>query len=86
VSFTACTGESFFTASFALMLDELEGATSPHGTLVAIPHRHTLLFHAIRSSDAIFAVNTSASSPSTWMSKAPARSVRSCSGIAMANS
>jgi hypothetical protein len=56
VTFTACTGESFFTASFALMLDELERATSPHGTLVAIPHRHTLLFHAIRSSDAIFAV------------------------------
>ncbi len=56
VSFMAYSGDSFFTASFALMLDQLEGATSPHGLLVAIPHRHVLLFHAIQTSDAIFAV------------------------------
>ena len=56
VSFTAYSGESFFTASFALMLDQLDGATSPNGTLVAIPHRHMLLFHSIHTADAIFAV------------------------------
>ena len=56
VSFTAYTGESFFTASFALKLNELDGATGPHGTLVAIPHRHVLLFHRIENADAIFAV------------------------------
>jgi hypothetical protein len=56
VSFTAYTGESFFTASFALMLDELPDAVGEHGTLVAIPHRHTVLFHRIENADAIFAV------------------------------
>ena len=55
-SFTAYSGESFFTASFALLLDQLEGATGPHGTLVAIPHRHMLLFHRIDNADALFAV------------------------------
>jgi hypothetical protein len=55
-SFTAYTGDSFFTASFALLLDELDGATGPHGTLVAIPHRHMLLVHRIDNADAIFAV------------------------------
>ena len=56
VSFTAYTGESFFTASFALMLEELENAVGPHGTLVAIPHRHMMLFHRIENASAVFAV------------------------------
>ena len=56
VSFTACTGDSFFIASLALLLDQLDGATGPHGTLVAIPHRHMLLFHRIDNADAVLAV------------------------------
>ena len=56
VSFTACHGDSFFTASFALMLDDIENAVGPHGTLVAIPHRHMLLFHRIDDAGAIHAV------------------------------
>ena len=56
VSFTAYTGESFFTASFALMLDSLPDATGEHGTLVAIPHRHMLLVHRIENADCIRAV------------------------------
>jgi hypothetical protein len=51
VSFTAYSGESFFTASFALLLDDLPGATGEHGTLVAVPHRHMLLFHRIDDAD-----------------------------------
>ena len=56
ITFTAYSGDSFFTASFALMLNDLQGATGPHGALVAIPHRHMLLFHRIDNADAIFAV------------------------------
>jgi hypothetical protein len=55
-TFTAYTGDSFFTASFALLLDQLDGATGPHGTLVAIPHRHMLLIHRIETAAAVFAV------------------------------
>ncbi|MEA2734610.1 MAG: hypothetical protein QOE14_1061, partial [Humisphaera sp.] len=56
VSFTAYSGESFFTASFALLLDQLDNAVGPHGTLVAIPHRHTLLLHRIENINMIKAV------------------------------
>ena len=56
VAFTAYSGESFFTASLALLLDELPEATGPHGTLVAVPHRHMLLFHRIENADVVHAV------------------------------
>ena len=56
LSFTAYHGDSFFTASFALMLDQLEDAVGPHGTLVAIPHRHMMLVHRIENADVIHAV------------------------------
>ena len=56
VAFTAYSGESFFTASFALLLDELPDATGEHGTLVAVPHRHMLLVHRIENADVIHAI------------------------------
>lgn len=56
VSFTAYSGESFFTASLALVLDQLESAVGRFGGLVAIPHRHVLLVHPIENADMIHAV------------------------------
>jgi hypothetical protein len=38
------------------MLNELPGALGPHGTLVAIPHRHMMLFHRIDTADVVFAI------------------------------
>jgi len=45
-----CTigGDSFMTATHALLLDEKSGFLGPHGGLVAIPHRHIVLCHPIR--------------------------------------
>jgi hypothetical protein len=51
------TGESFFTATHALWAEEIVPPASPHGTLVAIPDRHTLLVHPIRDLRVIRAVN-----------------------------
>ena len=39
--------ESFFTATHALWAEELVGPPSPHGALVTVPNRHTLLVHPI---------------------------------------
>ena len=36
-------GQSFFVASHALVLHEHPECLGPHGTLVAVPHRHALL-------------------------------------------
>jgi hypothetical protein len=40
---TFLLGESFFTATWITMLDELVGPGSPHGQLVAIPNRHIVV-------------------------------------------
>ncbi|MBX3191236.1 MAG: hypothetical protein KF819_29835 [Labilithrix sp.] len=39
-------GSTFFAATHALFLDEYD-AVGPHGTLVAVPHRHTVIYHPI---------------------------------------
>ena len=54
---TAILGETFFTASQALCLQDFLDAPAPHGALVALPHRHCLLFHPIRDGKVIAAVN-----------------------------
>ncbi|GAA0677161.1 hypothetical protein GCM10010193_33030 [Kitasatospora atroaurantiaca] len=51
--FDVLTGDSYFIASLALILDEVVGRyteelPSPHGILVALPHRHALAFHVVR--------------------------------------
>ncbi|MFD0574479.1 hypothetical protein ACFQ0T_41195 [Kitasatospora gansuensis] len=50
--FDVLMGESYFIPSLALVLDEVVGryqdAASPHGVLVALPHRHQLAFHVVR--------------------------------------
>jgi hypothetical protein len=54
---TALTGESLYTATWALWADELDPPAAGHGTLVAVPHRHTVLVHAIRDTSAIVAAS-----------------------------
>lgn len=54
---TALLGETFFTASQALRLERFLDAPAPHGVLLAVPHRHCVLFHPIRDARVIQAVN-----------------------------
>ena len=46
-------GESYFTSTHALWADEFDPPASPHGALVAIPSRHTVVAHPIRHGGAI---------------------------------
>lgn len=48
-------GDSFFTASWALLLDEAV-ELPPDGALVVVPSRHALLAHPLRDGDAVRAV------------------------------
>lgn len=43
----ALTGDSFFTASRLLALEDSLDTPSSFGALVSVPHRHALLFHPI---------------------------------------
>lgn len=54
----ALTGDHFFVASHALMVTDHVSEADGHGTLVAIPTRHAVLFHAIRDASVVRAVNT----------------------------
>jgi hypothetical protein len=50
--FSVLLGESFFTASLALVLDDVMGHHDPaadlrHGVLVAVPNRHQLVWRAV---------------------------------------
>lgn len=54
----ALVGDSFFTASHALFLEEHLEAPSGFGALVAVPHRHAVLFHAIADMRVVAAVNS----------------------------
>ncbi|MGD0019484.1 MAG: hypothetical protein ABSD62_09555 [Candidatus Limnocylindrales bacterium] len=40
-------GDSFFTATWVLMLDEFLTPSTPHGALVAVPNRHVVIFAPI---------------------------------------
>ena len=50
-------GDSFFTASHALLLDEYPELVGPHGSLVSIPHRHALLCYPIRDLNVVGVVH-----------------------------
>ncbi len=54
---TALTGESFFVATRLLMLPEAVDLGGSQHALVAVPNRHTLLAHPIRSADAVGALS-----------------------------
>ena len=51
----ALLGNSFFVASRALLLEGIVKPT-PFGAVVAIPHRHAVLFHAIEDRRAVAAI------------------------------
>lgn len=56
--FTAVEGESFFTASLALVLPDVlarfePGVAAVHGVLVAVPNRHELAFRVLTDAQAV---------------------------------
>jgi hypothetical protein len=54
----AMTGDSFFVASNVLLLaDFLGGEDLPLGALVAVPNRHTLVWHGITDGSALRAID-----------------------------
>jgi hypothetical protein len=57
--FTSITGDSFFTASLALILPDtlLRFDELGRGVIVAVPHRHQLLYRAMDGPDVEFALN-----------------------------
>lgn len=55
VELLVAEGDSFFTASWALLLDEAVDLP-PDGALVVVPSRHALLAHPLRDGDAVRAV------------------------------
>lgn len=46
-AFYALAGDSFFTATHALFLGDYLKPVPEHGALVAVPHRHAVLYHPI---------------------------------------
>lgn len=54
----ALVGDSFFTASHILFLEEHLRETPEFGALVAVPHRHAALFHPITDMGVMSAVNS----------------------------
>jgi hypothetical protein len=54
----ALVGDSFFTASHALFLEDHLAPRPAFGALVAVPHRHAVLFHPIESMRVVGAVNS----------------------------
>ena len=50
-------GDSFYTATWALLLDEAV-ELPPDGALVVVPSRHALVAHPLRDGDAVRAVQT----------------------------
>lgn len=55
VELLVAEGDSFFTATWALLLDEVADLP-PDGALVVVPSRHALLAHPVRDADAVRAV------------------------------
>ena len=53
----ALIGDSFFTTSHALRLEAFLDRPAHHGVLVAMPHRHAVLFHPIRDMRVVSAIN-----------------------------
>lgn len=57
IGFFALTGQDFFVTTNALMLKRWDGFVGQMGSLVAIPHRHTLICHPINSANSVVAVH-----------------------------
>jgi hypothetical protein len=57
-AFHALVGDSFFTASHALFLEEYLRPAPEHGAVVAVPHRHAVLYHAIRDMRVMLAIQS----------------------------
>jgi hypothetical protein len=57
-AFRAIVGDSFFTASHALFLEEYLGKATEFGEVVSVPHRHAVLFHAIEDARAMTAIQS----------------------------
>lgn len=51
-------GGSFFTASHALCLDDYLSPVPDAGALVAVPHRHAVIYHPIVDQGVVVAINT----------------------------
>lgn len=49
ISIRSISGDSFFTASHALLLDRYLVPVNPIGALVIIPNRHSFVFYSIES-------------------------------------
>lgn len=50
-------GQSYFSASHALLIDEYLAADARRGALVVLPHRHVVLYHEIKDEKVIPALN-----------------------------
>ena len=57
VELLVAEGDSFYTATWALLLDEAV-ELPPDGALVVVPSRHALVAHPLRDADAVRAVQT----------------------------
>jgi hypothetical protein len=54
----ACVADHFFAASHAFLLDEVLPAAARQGAVVAVPHRHALLYAPIVDLGVVQAINT----------------------------
>lgn len=54
----ALVGDSFFTASHVLFLEDHLDPRPEFGAVIAVPHRHAVLFHAIVDMRVVAAVNS----------------------------
>lgn len=54
----ALVGDSFYTATHALRLDRHIAGSMEHGALVAMPHRHAVVFHPVHNSSAVAAIQS----------------------------
>ncbi|HSA52368.1 MAG TPA: hypothetical protein VLH10_19960 [Yinghuangia sp.] len=74
--FRMVMGDSFFTSSRVLVLDELAEritgkAVGPYGALVAMPYRHLLAFHPIAGPDVLPSLNALATFAAYRYEEAP---------------
>ncbi len=54
----ALVGDSFFTASHVLFLEDYLDPAPPFGAVIAVPHRHAVLYHPILDMRVLEAVNS----------------------------